>query len=79
MLTRDGPLRIVSGRHKASYSRPAVPGCTCHTCRTHSLAYLHHLVKAKEPLAATLLTLHNIHFMCELMVELRQRILKDEI
>lgn len=79
MLTKDGPLRLASGKHKAAYDRPAVPGCTCHTCRTHSRAYLHHLMKAKEPLAATLATLHNIHFMVELMAELRAKILADEI
>lgn len=54
-------------------------GCECFTCRTHSLSYLHHLVKAREPLAATLLSLHNIHYMCQLMAKMREKILADEI
>lgn len=45
----------------------------------NSLAYLHHLVKAKEPLAVSLLTLHNIHFMNQLLAELRHKIMDDEV
>jgi len=44
-----------------------------------SLAYLHHLVKAKEPLAASLLAIHNVHHMNAQMAELRQQILNDEV
>ena len=45
----------------------------------HSLAYLHHLYKAREPMAATLLSLHNLLFMQNFMSELRTKILNDEI
>lgn len=31
-----------------------------HDC---SLAYLHHLAKAREPLLASLLAIHNVHHM----------------
>ncbi|KAL4457488.1 hypothetical protein ABPG75_012353 [Micractinium tetrahymenae] len=78
MLTKDGPLRVVSGKYKTAF-RPPVEGCSCHTCRTHSLAYLHHLVKAHEPVAATLLAIHNVHHMNAQMAELRQRIMADEV
>jgi hypothetical protein len=44
-----------------------------------SLSYLHHLLKAKEPLAATLLSIHNIHFMVQLMVGLRSDILEGKM
>jgi queuine tRNA-ribosyltransferase len=44
-----------------------------------SLAYLHHLVKAKEPLAASLLAIHNLHHMNAMMAQLRAKILADEI
>lgn len=68
----------ISGQYKTAF-RPPVEGCACHTCRTHSLAYLHHLVKAKEPLAASLLAIHNLHHMNALTADLRRRILDDEI
>lgn len=44
-----------------------------------SLAYLHHLAKAKEPLLASLLAIHNIHFMNQRMAALRAQIAADEI
>ena len=49
MLTAAGPLRVVSGKHKTAFHAP-VEGCACHPCRTHSLAYLHHLVKVRRTL-----------------------------
>ena len=29
-------------------SSPLQPGCLCHACRSHSRAYLHHLMRAHE-------------------------------
>ncbi|RMZ52483.1 hypothetical protein APUTEX25_003626 [Auxenochlorella protothecoides] len=78
MLTPMGNVRVISGKFKNAH-HPPVEGCTCYTCKTHTLAYLHHLKKANEPLMSTLLTIHNIHFMCTLMSDLRQQILADEI
>lgn len=78
MLTDDGLLRINAGTNKSCHRKP-IEDCECFTCQNHSLSYLHHLVKAKEPLATTLLSLHNIHYMCSLMSTLREKILKDEI
>jgi queuine tRNA-ribosyltransferase len=78
LLTDSGPLRAGAGAHRAAH-RPPVDGCACFTCRHHSLAYLHHLVKAREPLAATLLTLHNIRYMVDLFARMRARILRDEL
>jgi queuine tRNA-ribosyltransferase len=52
--------------------RPIDPTCQCYTCRNgFSRAYIHHLFKAKESLAGTLVTLHNIHFMNMLMKDIR--------
>jgi queuine tRNA-ribosyltransferase len=39
---------------------PLDASCPCLACRQHSRAYLHHLIKAEELLAKTLLSLHNI-------------------
>jgi queuine tRNA-ribosyltransferase len=78
LLTNDGTLRVAAGYNKHAHRSP-VNGCECITCRSHSLSYLHHLVKAREPLAATLISLHNIHFMCEHFRRLRERILRNEL
>jgi queuine tRNA-ribosyltransferase len=48
--------------------------CTCLTCKTYSRAYLHHLLKANEILAASAITLHNVHMMNCLMKDIRTHI-----
>ena len=50
---------------------PLDPACTCPACTTFSAGYLHHLVKAGEPLAGALLTAHNVVTMNRLMAEIR--------
>jgi len=48
--------------------------CTCATCRTHSRAYLRHLYLSNEILGSRLNTLHNLHFVLQLMRDLRAAI-----
>ncbi len=48
--------------------------CPCHTCRTYTKAYLHHLIKAGEMLVFTLITIHNVNFMNRLMTAIRNAI-----
>ncbi|WP_339048567.1 tRNA guanosine(34) transglycosylase Tgt [Candidatus Mesenet endosymbiont of Phosphuga atrata] len=61
---------------------PIESDCQCFTCLSHSRAYIHHLLKAKELLACSLITTHNIYFMNSLMSSIRKAIinntLKDE-
>ncbi|CAB9528298.1 Queuine tRNA-ribosyltransferase [Seminavis robusta] len=53
--------------------------CQCTTCQHYDRAYLWHLFKANEPIAATLAAQHNIHYMNDLMLRLRQDIMEDRI
>jgi queuine tRNA-ribosyltransferase len=71
LLTRTGPLSIKNARY-AEDSRPPDPACLCYTCRTFSRAYLRHLFLSKEIGAATLNTLHNIHFYLDTMRGIRE-------
>lgn len=50
---------------------PIEPDCSCQTCQKFSKAYLHHLLKAQELLAFTLITIHNVHFMNTLLEAIR--------
>lgn len=50
---------------------PLSPGCTCHTCRSYSIGYLHHLYKIEDALYLRLATIHNLRFMMDLMDVLR--------
>jgi queuine tRNA-ribosyltransferase len=58
--------------------RPVEQDCSCYTCRNHSRAYLRHLFSVKEPLAAVLAALHNLHFMESLMQQIRTAVRKGE-
>lgn len=59
--------------------RPLVEGCECPTCQNYTRAYIHHLVKAHEPSADTLITVHNVFQMNEIMKTMRTRILENEL
>jgi len=50
---------------------PIDESCQCYTCRTFSRAYLRHLIVAKEMLAGSLLSIHNLYTMVNLMKEIR--------
>ena len=74
LFTRTGRLNIRNARY-ADDPAPIEEGCECYTCRHFSRAYLRHLIMAKEILGLRLATLHNLHFMMNLMREIRQAIL----
>jgi queuine tRNA-ribosyltransferase len=74
LLTKKGPLKIIR-QDCATQWEPIEAGCECSTCQNYTRGYLHHLFKAKEPIAATLASTHNLHFMIQWMQQLRMEIL----
>ena len=62
----------------AKYTRdftPLDPNCTCPTCQNHTRAYVRHLVKQNEMLGGILLSIHNLHFLLDLMRRAREAVL----
>ena len=57
--------------------KPIDPKCSCPTCRVHTRAYLRHLFLSEELAYYRLATIHNVHFMLELMRQMRQAIMED--
>ncbi len=55
-------------------NKPIIKECSCEACQNYSRAYIHHLIKIKEPLWKRLLSLHNIHFLNNLLEEARTAI-----
>ena len=51
--------------------------CECYVCKSYSRAYVSHLFHAKEMLAATLATVHNLYFIVNLVKNIRQSILDE--
>ena len=59
----DNQLSIRNERFKEDFS-PLEPGCDCYTCTgPYTRSYLRHLVKAKESLGGTLLSIHNLRYL----------------
>lgn len=56
--------------------QPIDPECECYACKHFSRAYLRHLVVAKEMLASTLISIHNIHTLITLVKRMRTAILE---
>jgi queuine tRNA-ribosyltransferase len=77
-LTRRGAVNLRNARH-VDDPRPLDPDCGCPACRGYSRAYLHHVVKAGEIIAAMLLTWHNLHYYQELMAGLRAAIAEGRL
>lgn len=76
IFTKNGPMKILNSSYKDLF-RPLEDGCTCLTCRHYTASYVHHLFKANELTGYTLATIHNLHFMVELMAHYRNAILND--
>ncbi len=51
--------------------------CSCPTCQQFSRSYIRHLVKQDEMLGGILLSIHNLHFLIDLMRRAREAVLAD--
>jgi len=72
-LTRLGQLNL----RNAIFSddkRPIDSDCSCYTCRTFTRGYLRHLATTKEMLSATLVSIHNLYMLINLVRDLRSAI-----
>ena len=82
-LARRGIVFTSTGRlnvSRAPYRDDVAPldeECECLACRDYCRAWLHHLLRARERIAATLLSAHNLTFYAGLMARLREAIAAD--
>lgn len=74
VMTHHGRMNILNSAFTRD-ERPIDPDCTCYTCQHFSRAYLRHLIVAKEMLASTLLSIHNINTLLDLTRIMRQAII----
>ena len=73
VYTPDGRFNVNTADSRRAFT-PVDPECDCYTCAHYTRAYLHHLFKAKEMLAATLCTIHNERFIVSLVDRIRASI-----
>lgn len=76
VYTKTGKLNMRNAEHKESFI-PIENDCGCYTCTTYTRAYLAHLFRSEEMLAATLASIHNLYFINKLVADMRQAILDE--
>ena len=73
-FSSEGRLNLMNAAF-ARDPRPIDVACDCYTCRTFTRADLRHLIIAKEILAGTLLSIHNLHALIALVTDMRASII----
>ena len=75
-MTSHGRVNIKNARYERDFE-PLDSECDCYTCRNYSKAYLRHMFKSGEMLSAMLLSNHNLHFLLNMMENIRKSIEED--
>ena len=70
VYTLDGRINLTNARFTRDFT-PIDAELGGYVSENYTRAYIHHLLKAKEFLAGTLCTLHNLHFMIGLVDKIR--------
>lgn len=78
LLTKNGRLNILNAQYREDFT-PIEEGCGCYTCQHYTRAYLAHLFRAKEMLAGTLASVHNLYFLIHLTEQIRNDILEGRL
>ena len=75
IYTPDGRINITNAKYKTDMSQV----CQDATCYAHQYtkAYLHHLFKSEEILASTMASIHNLHFITHLVMDIRKSLLEN--
>jgi len=77
VFTRDGRVNLSNSRYQRQFA-PIDEACDCYTCTNYTAAYIAHLFRAKEMVAATLATIHNERFIVRLVDQMRESIKNGE-
>ena len=75
-FSSEGRLNLMNATFSHD-QRPIDEACDCYTCQTFTRAYLRHLIVAKELLAGTLLSIHNLHALIQMVRDIRESIIDN--
>ncbi len=76
-FTPTGRINLMNAGFAHDHA-PIDETCSCYACQNFTRGYIRHLVVAKEMLASTLISIHNISFLINLMKKSRQAILEGK-
>ena len=74
--TSHGRINLKNAKYERDFT-PLDDECDCSTCRHYSKAYIRHMIKAGETMSAMLLSEHNLHFLINMMRNIRKAIEED--
>jgi queuine tRNA-ribosyltransferase len=69
-----GRLNLMNATFKRDHL-PIDESCGCYTCSTFTRAYIRHLIVARELLAGTLISIHNLYALIQLVKDIRASII----
>ncbi len=72
----QGKIKITNAKYKEDFS-PLTDTCPCYTCKNFSKAYLSHLLREGEMMWWTLLSLHNIVYLHNLVENWKEKMLNE--
>ena len=75
VFTTSGPITIKAAKFRRD-PNPIDSDCSCFTCENYTRAYITHLLKHQELLGMRLAALHNVHFILNLVRNIRDAIQK---
>lgn len=76
IYTKNGRFNVRNANYKNDFS-PLESDCGCYACQNYTKAYIAHLFRSEEMLAATLASVHNLYFLVNLTKNIRQSIIDD--
>ncbi|WP_454922968.1 tRNA guanosine(34) transglycosylase Tgt [Abiotrophia defectiva] len=77
-MTSQGRLVVKNAQYARDF-RPIDEKCDCYTCKHYSRAYIRHLIKCDEIFGLRLASIHNVHFLLNLMKQVRYHIENDSL
>lgn len=75
IYTKEGRINIFNSKYKNDFS-PVCDDINCYANK-YTKAYLAHLFRSKEMIAATIASIHNLHFIVHLVKDIRKSIIED--
>jgi len=74
LYTHTGKIHIRNAEYITDFT-PLDPDCDCYVCKNYTRSYISHLVRAGEILGGHLASIHNLHFITQLVKKVRASIL----
>ena len=77
LYTKYGKVNILNSKYTNDFTS-IDSDCGCYTCKNYTRSYVAHLFRAKEMLAGTLASIHNLYFIAGLVENIRLAILDEK-